>query len=351
MAITQEEFGRRVDGTIVPRFELVAEDGLTVGLIPFGAIITDVSIPAESRHPVNVVLGLSTLDDYVERNKPYFGAVVGRFAGRIGGAEFTLDGTTYRLPANDGASCLHGGTVGFGRRLWSVESIEENQLMLRYVSKDGEEGFPGELTTDLVVGVEQGEIRLEYRATCDAPTVLNLANHTYWNLAGDDSGTVEDHVLSVVADRIVPCDAERVPTGDPVPVDGTPFDLRSAARLGDRVGSKDPFIVDAGGIDHTFVLADVPRVVPELGATLVDPASGRRLEVWTTEPALQVYTGNDLDGSLRGPSGVSYERRAGVALETQHFPASPNHPSYPSTVLRPGEVFLSKTMYRLFSSV
>lgn len=347
MAITEEEFGRRVDGTIVPRFELVAEGGLTVGVIPFGAIVTDVSVPTEKGHFVNVALGLSTLDDYVERNKPCFGAVVGRFAGRIGGAAFTLDGTTHRLTANDGANCLHGGLVGFGRRLWSVESTGEHHLALRYVSKDGEEGFPGQLTTDLVISVAAGELRLDYTATCDRPTVLNLANHTYWNLAGDDSGAVDDHVLAVVADSVVPCDAERLPTGDPVPVEGTPLDLRSPTRLGDRVASVDHSVVEAGGIDHTFVLADEPRPMPELGATLVDPASGRRLEVWTTEPALQVYTGNDLDGSLCGPSGIAYERRAGIALETQHAPDSPNLAAYPTTVLRPGAVFTSTTCYRL----
>jgi aldose 1-epimerase len=346
MAIAEEEFGRLVQGMVVSRFELVA-DGLTVGLIPFGAIITDVSIRTKDGHPVNIALGLPTLADYVERNKPCFGAVVGRFAGRIGGATFTLDGTEYRLSANDGTNCLHGGTSGFGRRLWSVVSVGEREVALRYVSPDGEEGFPGELTTDLVVGVEPGALRLDYRATCDRPTVLNLANHTYWNLAGDDSGTIDDHLLTVVADRVVPCNAERIPTGEPVPVAGTPLDFRAETRLGDRAVSTERAVADAGGIDHTFVLADAPLAQPEHVATLVEPAHGRRLEVWTTEPALQVYTGNDLDGSLRGPSGVPYDPRAGVALETQHAPDSPNQPSYPSTVLRPGDVFTSTTIYRL----
>jgi aldose 1-epimerase len=349
VAITEEEFGRLAEGLVVPRYELVATDGLTVGLIPFGAIVTDVSVPTKDGHPVNIALGLPTLADYVERNEPCFGAVVGRFAGRIGGATFALDGTTYRLPANDGPNCLHGGPSGFGHRLWSVVAADDRQLALRYVSEDGEEGFPGELTTDLRISVEPGELRFEYRATCDRPTVVNLANHTYWNLAGDDSGTIDDHDLTVIADRVVPCDAEGIPTGDPVPVGGTPLDFRRETRLGDIARSSDRVIVDADGIDHTFILAGAPRDVPEHAATLVDPGSGRRLEVWTTEPALQVYTGNDLDGSLLGPSGVPYCRRAGVALETQHAPDSPNLPSYPSTVLRPGELFESTTVFRLFS--
>ena len=348
MTIMEERYGRLADGTAIPLYRLVVDDGMTAAIIPYGATVTDVTLPGADGRAVTVALGLPALADYVDRNEPYFGAVVGRYAGRIGGAVFTLDGTTYRLPQNDGDNCLHGGEAGFSRRVWSVVSADDAGLALRYVSADGEEGFPGTLTADVTISLTPGELRFVYRATCDRPTVINLTNHTYWNLAGDASGTIDDHRLSVAADRVLPCDADGIPIGDPVPVDATPLDFRSQTRLGDRVTSSDRAIVEAGGVDHTYLLADAPRPEPEHAATLVDPVSSRRLEVWTTEPALQVYTGNHLDGSLQGPSGIPYRRRAGIALETQHAPDSPNHSSYPSTVLRPGEVFESTTLYRLF---
>lgn len=339
--------GSLADGTSVRRYALEAADGLSVGVIPFGAIVTDVVVPDRDGEPVALALGLPSLADYEARNKPQFGAVVGRFAGRIGGARFELDGTMYDLPANDGGNCLHGGPRGFSRRLWDVVDASPERLRLRYESADGEEGFPGRLAAEVTYGVRPGELRIDYRATCDRATVVNLTNHTYWNLGGETSGSIDDHLLTVAADSVLPCDAASIPVGDPVPVEGSPLDFRAPARLGDRALADEPVIVAAGGIDHTFVLASGPRAEPEHAATLVDPASGRVLEVSTTEPALQVYTGNDLDGTLIGSGGVAYERRAGVALEAQHAPDSPNRPSYPTTVLRPGETFRSTTVYRL----
>lgn len=339
--------GALADGTPCPRHELAATDGLTVGVIPLGAIVSDVSVPDGRGGVVGLALGLPTAVDYAERNKPHFGAIVGRYAGRIGGAGFELDGVTHSLSANDGGNCLHGGTRGFSRRVWEVVAAESDRIALRYVSADGEEGFPGTLDTEVSYRVRPGELRIDCRATCDAPTVVNLTNHTYWNLAGEASGSVDDHLLTVVADSVLPCDPTGIPVGDPVAVDGTPLDFRDPAVLGSRAVSGDPAVVAVGGIDHTFVLADAPRPAPELAAILVDPGSGRCLEVWTTEPALQVYTGNDLDGTLTGSGGVAYVRRAGVALEAQHAPDSPNHPTYPTTVLRPGEAFSSTTLFRL----
>ncbi|MFN8221668.1 MAG: aldose epimerase family protein [Gaiellales bacterium] len=342
--IPQARFGLLPDGTPVTRFRLTAADGLSVGVVPFGASVTDVSLPADEGF-VQVALGLPDAAAYAVGNRPYLGSTIGRFAGRIGGAAFTLDGERFTLPANDGPNCLHGGVPGFARRLWAVVAGDRARLELRHVSPDGEEGFPGKLVADLAISVAPGELRLDFTATCDRATVVNLTNHTYWNLAGEGSGSVGEHLLTVAADRVLACDEANLPTGEVLPLTGSALDLRAPTRLRERFESGEPAIARAGGLDHTFVLADAPRAEPVLAAVLVDPASERRLEVRTTEPALQVYTGNDLDGTLVGVGGRPYGRHAGIALEPQRLPDSPSHASFPSTVLRPGETYRSTTIF------
>lgn len=314
-----EEFGTLADGAVVHRWTL-ERDGTRVRVLTYGGIVQSVEVPGRDGARADVALGLPDLAGYETFSGPYFGALVGRYANRIGGACFELDGHTHRLTRNEGRNHVHGGARGFDKRVWQARGVADG-VELSLVSEDGEEGFPGRLSVSATYTLDEGgALRIAYRATTDAPTVLNLTNHTYWNLAGADSGSALGQVLRIAAGRITPADAESLPTGEFLPADGTRFDFREPKPVG-------------AGYDHNFVLDGTGPA-----AELYDAASGRVLTVTTTEPGMQLYTADHFDGRPFGPC-------AGIALETQHFPDSPNRPGFPSTVLRPGEEYVSTTVY------
>jgi aldose 1-epimerase len=351
--LLRERFGRMPDGEEVDRYTLGAAGGrLTVSVVTFGAIVQELRTRDRGGESANVVLGFPRLDDYVAANTPYLGAIVGRYANRIANASFTLDGVRHRLGANEGPHCLHGGPRGFDKRVWHAVRSRRTQrdvaLTLRLASPDGDQGFPGAVVTEVTYTLSADDrLRIDYRATSDRPTVLNPTSHIYWQLSGEGSGSIDDHVLTVAASRYLPVDRDMIPTGEVAAVTGTPFDLTEPARVGARLREPVEQLATAHGYDHHFVLDPVDPLSPAPAASLDDPASGRRLELATTEPGLQVYSGNHLDGSLAGTSGRLYRQGDGIALETQHCPDSPNRPEFPSTVLRPGRVFASTTVYRL----
>lgn len=334
-------YGRTSAGTDVQRITL-GGPGLQLAVLTFGAAIERLDVPDRAGRWANVVLGLPDLDGY-ERRSPHFGAVPGRYAGRIAGGRFTLDGAVHDLPRNDGPNTLHGGPTGFGRRVWTIEDSGERHVTLGLLSTDGDAGFPGALHARITYTAEESGLRLEYAATTDRATVLNLTNHSYFNLAGEGSGTVLDHVLHLHADAFLPMDETAIPTGEVRPVDGTPFDFRTPTPLGERIRAGDEQLVRALGYDQCFLLRGTGL---RPAARLLDPVSGRVLEVMTDQPALQLYTANKLTGALVGPSGRAYRSGDAVCLETQHYPDSPNHPHFPTTVLRRGETFASTTVFR-----
>jgi aldose 1-epimerase len=351
----QASFGE-FDGAPVDRFELANVSAMRVGIISFGAVIQEVWVPDRHGTPANVVLGFQSMDGYTARN-PHFGSVLGRLANRLRGAAFELDGRTWQVTTNRPPHSAHGGAVPFDRHVWSSRVVDIEGLpavRLTHVSPDGDQGYPGELTVSVTyrLGTDNA-LRIDYEATTTAPTVVNLTNHSYFNLAGEGSGTVEDHLIELACDRYTPTDADQIPTGEIAPVAGTGLDFRSPRRIGDALrDGADPQIRIARGVDHNFVInrsgMDDRSLVR--AARLVDPGSGRTMETLTTEPGVQVYTGNSLDGSLAGYSGRLYRQTDAVCFETQHFPNSPNEPSFPTVVLRPGERLESTTIYAFGTS-
>jgi aldose 1-epimerase len=353
LEITTHLFGTTPDGRPITRIDLRAPDGSGVSLSDLGAAVLEVRVPDRDGRLANVVLGHRDLDGYLA-NAPYFGVVVGRCANRIGAAAFELDGRTFRLTPNEGQNQLHGGPGGFHTRVWEIASRdagpERAAVTLRLVSEDGDQGYPGRLDVAVTIGWTAGrELEFTFEARCDAPTVVNLAHHGYWNLAGEGSGTVDDHVLRVRADAFLPVDEGLLPTGELRPVEGTPYDLRHARRLGDVLRADDPQVAGAKGVDHCFVLDRAGAAADELveAARLHDPASGRTLRLSTTEQGVQVYAGGYLDGSLVGRSGRRYRQGDGIALEPQRFPDAVHHPHFPSVVLRPGEVYRQRSAFAL----
>jgi len=335
MAAEIETYGETEDGDVVRRVTI--RDGLRVTVLTYGGVLERIEVGG-----VNVALGVLTLDDYVHRS-PSFGAAIGRYANRIGGARFTLDGVEHHLPANEGENCRHGGPRNFGKRVWALREASANAATLELLSADGDAGFPGALLTRMTYFIEGETLRIAYEASTDRPTVLNLTNHSYFNLAGEGAGDVFGHTLQLEADAFLETRPDAIPTGTLLPVAGTPFDFRDAHPIGERIRAAHPQLVQALGYDQCFVLRGHGL---RRAATLAHEPSGRALEVWTDQPAMQVYTGNKLTGALYGPSERAYRSGDGVALETQHYPDSPNHPEFPSTVLRPGAVFRSATEYR-----
>lgn len=351
--MTREPFGTTPDGTAVDRYTLSSPSGIAVSLITYGASVQQLWAPDRDGRRANVVLGFPTLDGYVAHCGHYFGAIVGRCANRIAHAAFGLDGVTYRVPANDMSSSLHGGPEGFDRRVWEATvappASDGAGLELHRTSPAGEMGYPGTLEVEVTYTLSEGDsLRIDYRATTDAPTIVNLTNHACWNLAGEGSGPIHGHVLELAADRYTPVGPTLIPTGEIAPVAGTPLDFVEPAPIGARIRDGFRQLAIARGYDHNFVLEQGgDAATPVLAARVHDPGSGRGLEVYTTEPGIQLYSGNFLDGTLVGTSGRAYRQSDGFALETQHFPDSPNQPGFPSTVLRPGELFESTTIYRL----
>ncbi|HTJ05563.1 MAG TPA: aldose epimerase family protein [Caldimonas sp.] len=347
--ISAREFGRMPDGRIVREHVLDNGRGLRLHAIDYGGIVRALHCADRDGRDGNVVLGFANLADYLERN-PNFGTLVGRFANRIGGGRFTLDGAVHQLSVNDGSNSLHGGAVGFGKRCWDVEPLGVGadgsvSLALALTSEDGDQGYPGRLRVDVRYTLTAAnEWRIDYRATSDRATVVNLTNHSYFNLAC--GGSILDHVLTLHARRFTEIDAALIPTRI-AEVAGTPFDFRMPRAIGERIRDGAEQLLRARGYDHNWILDDDGAATPlRRAARLDDPASGRVLEIETTEPGVQCYAGNQLDGRLVGSEGQTFRQSDGVCLETQHFPDSPNRPDFPSTVLRPGETFRSTTVHR-----
>lgn len=347
--IARAPFGRTAEGAAVDSFTLAGAGGLELTVITYGGIVTSILVPDGHGGRTDVVLGFDTLEDYVTR-RGYFGALIGRYGNRIANGRFTLDGREYQLSANDGANHLHGGTIGFNKAVWRAEPWRDGDrcgLMLGHHSPAGDQGYPGTLDVRVVYTVTpSNDVTIEYEARTDSPTILNLTQHSYFNLAGDASGDILDHQLTIDADRFTPTDAASIPTGELAPVDGTPFDFTRPTAIGDRIDARDEQIRSARGYDHNWALN---RMAPDsdgvaFAARLRDPRSGRTLEVFTSEPGVQFYSGNKL-GSMAGKRGAAYNRRSGLCLETQHFPDSPNRAHFPSTVLRPGQRFRSRTVW------
>jgi aldose 1-epimerase len=323
---------------------------MSVAILNYGGIIQSVEVPDRHGRPGNVALGFNKLSDYVAHPEPYFGALIGRYANRIAKGTFTIDGKTYHVPINNGPNSLHGGIVGFDKHIWDTTPFDGPDgvgLVMRLVSPDGDQGYPGTLSVTVRYTLtRRNGIRMDYRATTDAPTVVNLTNHSYWNLQGEGSSAIYDHLMYLNADRYTPVDATLIPTGELAPVAGTPFDFNRPTAIGDRIRDSHPQLLFGRGYDHNWVL-DRRGDGLSLAARVSEPDSGRTLSVYTTEPGIQFYSGNFLDGSLVGTSGRMYRQGDGFALETQHYPDSPNHPNFPSTVLRPGQTYQTTTIFQL----
>lgn len=341
-AMTVAPWGN-VGGKAVELYTLTDSD-LTIKITNFGAHIVSVEAPDRNGKRADVVLGYRDLAGYQADTSTYMGSVVGRYGNRIAKGTFSLEGTTYHIPLNDhGATALHGGPNAFDRKVWTGQKLA-NGVELTLVSPDGDNGFPGQLTAHVRYTLEGKSLKIEYSATTTKPTVLNLTNHSYFNLSGEGSGDVLKEVVTVNADRYTPTDKTLIPTGQLAPVAGTPFDFRQPTPMGAHLNDANDQLKMAGGIDHNFVLNGSGAGL-HTAAKVTDPASGRTLTVATTEPGVQFYSGNFLDGSLHGASGAAYAKHAGFCLETQHFPDSPNQPKFPSTELKPGQTMHSETVF------
>jgi aldose 1-epimerase len=341
--IKKAPFGT-VDGQSVDIYTLTSAKGIEARITNYGGIVVSLKTPDKTGKLADIVQGFDDLKGYLQ-DEPYFGAVIGRYANRIGKAHFMLNGKEYKLPVNDGQNSLHGGKKGFDKRVWTA-AIKGNSLELTYVSKDGEEGYPGTLTARVTYTMEaNGDIKIDYSATTDKDTVVNLTNHTYFNLKGQGNGTILDHDLTLAASKYTPVDSGLIPTGALVMVKGTPFDFLTPHKVGERIEGSDEQLKLGKGYDHNWVLDAKPGSVAK-AAEVHEATSGRVLEVWTDQPGIQFYTGNFLDGTLKGKEGKVYVRRAALCLETQHFPDTPNQPKFPSALLKPGQTYRTTTIWK-----
>jgi aldose 1-epimerase len=315
---------------------------MTARIMTYGAILTELDVPDRSGKFADVVLGFNNLEQYL-KGHPFFGAIAGRYANRIAKGQFSLDGETYHLPVNNGPNSLHGGLKGFDKAVWKAEPGESEEgpsLALTHFSPDGDQGYPGNLHITVTYTLsDENSLKIEYSATADKDTVVNLTNHSYFNLAGEGSGSINDHILTINSDQYTPVDETQIPTGEIVDVKGTPFDFTKPTAIGERIDQVPP------GYDHNFVLYSQNGTLA-IAARVKDPKSGRVMQVWTTQPGVQLYTGNYLDGTLSGISGRLYEKHDALCLETQHFPDSPNHPTFPSSELKPGDKYSQVTVFK-----
>jgi aldose 1-epimerase len=344
--IQTRDFGTDLDGGAVHLYTLRNVNGMEAAITDHGATVVSLQVPDRSGQFADVVLGFDDLSGYL-RSDTYFGATIGRYANRIAHGRFTLDGVEYQLPKNNGENSLHGGLKGFDKVLWAATGVgsEQPSLELTYLSKDGEQGYPGNLSVSVRYTLtSNNELRIEYAARTEKDTILNLTNHSYFNLSGAGSGNILSHMLEIAADRYTPINSQLIPTGQLQNVENSPFDFRKPTAVGSRIDSDNEQLKRAGGYDHNFVLNGGGAL--SFAARVSEATSGRVLEVFTSQVGIQFYSGNFLNGTARGKRGIEYQRRSGLCLETQHFPDSPNHPNFPSTVLKAGETFESTTVYR-----
>ncbi|HTD24642.1 MAG TPA: aldose epimerase family protein [Terriglobales bacterium] len=340
--ITKQSFNQLDDGTPVEIYTL-RSGKIEARITTYGGIIVSLRVPDRKGNPDDVVLGYDSLSQYVAKN-PYFGAIIGRYGNRIAHGSFTLDGKTYSVSKNDGGNSLHGGTRGFDKVVWKAKPIKDG-IELTYVSKDGDQGYPGTLTATVRYTLSEDALHIEYFATTDKATVVNLTNHSYFNLAGQGKDTILQHQLKINASHFTPVDSTLIPTGELKSVEGTPFDFRTSTAIGQSIDAADDQLVKGKGYDHNWVLDKTPGKFNE-AAELYEPVTGRVLQVLTTELGLQFYSGNFLNGTITGKQGRVYPKRSGLCLETQHFPDSPNHPNFPSTELKPGERYHTVTVLK-----
>jgi aldose 1-epimerase len=347
--VAHRDFGSASDGKMGTLYTLTNKHGMEVSITDFGATVVSIKVPDRDGKLGDVVLGYDDVAGY-EKGTESFGATVGRYANRIAHGTFSLDGTAYTLFKNNGENTLHGGKIGFNKKWWTAKDLSANgspAVQFEYLSKDGEEGFPGNLSVQVTFTLtNDNALQIVYHATTDKKTVLNLTNHSYFNLAG--SGTILDEKVMIAASQFTPVDAGMIPTSELRAVQGTPFDFRTPTIVGERINQEEEQLKLGRGYDHNWILdANSKKPAnPTLAASVWDPRSGRKLEVWTTEPGIQLYTGNFLDGTVHGKGGTVYVMRSALCLETQHYPDSPNHPSFPTTELKPGETFHSETIFK-----
>ena len=351
-SVDRRPFGTMPDGSPVEAYTLVNGRGMSVRILTYGGTVQAIDVPDREGKVANVVLGFTRLEDYLARS-PYFGSVIGRYGNRIANGAFTLNGATYRLANNNGPNALHGGAAGFDKKLWRARELKGPDRVgveLGYVSPDGEEGYPGTLATTVTYTLsDANELRIDYEATTDKATVVNLTNHSYFNLAGEGSGSILGHELMLNASAFTPIDATLIPTGEIAQVAGGPLDFTVPTAIGARIRDGDRQLGFALGYDHNFVLDQPQQGALGLAGRVREPTTGRVMEIHTTEPGIQFYSGNFLDGSLVGTSGKVYRQSDGFCLETQHFPDSPNRLEFPSTVLKPGEIYRTSTVHRFMT--
>ena len=346
--VNKKTFGKTADGRAIDIYTLTNAHGVEARVITYGGILVSLRVPDKNGHLDDVVLGFDTFDGY-SKPGPYFGAIVGRYGNRIAKAKFSLDGKEYTLAKNNGPNSLHGGLKGFDKVVWQAEQFQNQKgvgVILTYTSADGEEGFPGNLKVKVTYTLtDRNELDLDYQANTDKATPVNLTNHSYFNLAGEGKGDILGHLLMLNADHFTPVDSDLIPTGKLESVKGTPLDFTKPTAVGARINDQNEQLKLGGGYDHNFVINRKGEGLT-LAARVVEPTSGRVLEVNTTEPGVQFYTGNFLDGTVIGKHGVAYQKRYGFCLETQHYPDSPNQPHFPSTILRPGQVYRTRTTFK-----
>jgi aldose 1-epimerase len=345
--ITEQAWGALPSGETINLYTLRNEKGVEARISNFGGRLVNLKVPDRAGNFADIVLGYDSIEPYTKPN-PFFGTLVGRYANRIANGEFTLDGKKYTLLKNNGPNSLHGGAQGFDKKAWQAEIVNNGQaLQLTYLSKDGEEGFPGNLTSVVTYSLgNDNAFTIDYAATTDADTVLNLTNHSYFNLAGHGNGKILDHQLTVNADKFTPVNVNLIPTGELQNVAGTPFDFRTPKAIGTNIDSPDPQIQFGAGYDHNFVLNRAAGDPPSLAARITEPQSGRVMEVLTTQPGVQFYTANHINGEIKGKEGAIYHARGAYCFETQHFPDTPNQPTFPTAVLKPGEKYHQITIFR-----
>jgi aldose 1-epimerase len=347
--LKMESFGKTADGQQVQLFTLTNKNGIEAKITNFGGIIVSLKTPDRKGQLTDIVLGYDNLEGYVG-DTAFFGALIGRYGNRIAKGQFVLNGKTYQIPLNDGPNALHGGPNAFNKKVWTAKDVSTHStpmLQLTYLSKDGENGFPGNLSVQVTYSLtSDNELRIDYAATTDKDTVLNLTNHSYFNLKGEGQGDILQHEVRLNANKFTPVDATLIPTGELKPVQGTPFDFRKSTAIGARINMDDQQLKYGWGYDHNWVLNGMGSGQLVMAARVHEATTGRVLEVLTDQPGVQFYSGNHMDGTIRGKGGKIYPKRGGLCLETQHYPDSPNHPAFPSTELKPGQKFHSTTIYK-----